>query len=175
MTSRPKTRKAPAARALSWAARIRACAASTQPVTRARGVDYLDMERPSVARIYDYYLGGQRSFAAHRRFAEQIIAMENRRFLRRAVQVALEAGVRQFLDLGSRIPTGNLHEIVAAHDPAGRWRRAPVRSIPVFLGFRPAIECVPAGERRIDTASAGGRPTKTAYALVIPRRSNPTE
>lgn len=110
----------------------------------ARGVDYLDMERPSVARIYDYYLGGQHNFAADRRFAEQIIAMvpetrsiavENRRFLRRAVQVLLETGVRQFLDLGSGIPTaGNVHDIVAAHDPAGRVVYVDVDPVAVAHG-----------------------------------------
>jgi SAM-dependent methyltransferase len=96
----------------------------------AEGVDYLDLQRPSVARVYDYYLGGSHNFAVDRELAAQVLALvpetpliaaENRRFLRRAVRAMLGTGVRQFLDLGSGIPTaGNVHEIVQAYDPGGR-------------------------------------------------------
>jgi DNA-binding HxlR family transcriptional regulator/SAM-dependent methyltransferase len=91
----------------------------------------VDVNRPSVARIYDYYLGGHHNFAADREQAEQSIkllpetalrARANRAFLGRAVRYLLSAGVRQFLDIGSGIPTvGNVHEII---DKAGI--RAPV-------------------------------------------------
>ena len=83
----------------------------------------VDLDRPSVARVYDYYLGGSHNFAADRAFGEQILrvmpavaglARSNRAFLRRAVRELAERGVRQFLDLGSGIPTvGNVHEVVA--------------------------------------------------------------
>jgi hypothetical protein len=87
----------------------------------------VDVDRPSVARVYDYYLGGSHNFAADRAFAEQILqlvpetprlAQENRAFLRRAVRYLSSVGVRQFIDLGSGIPTvGNVHEIAQADDP----------------------------------------------------------
>jgi hypothetical protein len=81
----------------------------------------LDTELPSAARVYDYLLGGGHNFAADRRLGEQFlraqpnaraIARYNRSFLRRAVLHMLDQGIRQFLDLGSGIPTvGNVHEI----------------------------------------------------------------
>ncbi|WP_432986115.1 SAM-dependent methyltransferase [Dactylosporangium sp. CA-233914] len=83
----------------------------------------VDLDRPSVARVYDYYLGGSHNFAADRAFAEQVLrvmpavaglARSNRAFLRRAVRELARQGVRQFLDLGSGIPTvGNVHEVLA--------------------------------------------------------------
>ncbi|MCW2504994.1 MAG: hypothetical protein JWO79_3278 [Actinomycetia bacterium] len=87
----------------------------------------IDLERPSVARVYDYYLGGSHNFAVDRQLAQRairlmpdlpLIMQANRAFLRRAVRFLLAAGVRQFLDIGSGIPTvGNVHEIVHASDP----------------------------------------------------------
>ena len=81
----------------------------------------VDPNVPSMARAYDYLLGGAHNFAADREVAnaaESImpgarrIARSNRSFLRRAVQFLVESGVRQFLDIGSGIPTvGNVHEI----------------------------------------------------------------
>ena len=82
----------------------------------------VDLDRPSVARVYDYYLGGSHNFAADRAFGEQVLrvmpavaplARSNRAFLRRAVTTLAALGVRQFLDLGSGIPTvGNIHEVL---------------------------------------------------------------
>jgi len=90
----------------------------------------IDIERPNVARIYDYHLGGSHNFAADRRAAEQIAALmpdlplimrANRAFLRRAVQLLADAGIRQYLDLGSGIPTaGNVHEIAQRAAPDAR-------------------------------------------------------
>jgi hypothetical protein len=80
----------------------------------------VDIERPSAARMYDYYLGGNHNFAADRQAADEImrfipnvrqIAQANRAFLQRSVEYLIGAGVRQFLDIGSGIPTvGNVHE-----------------------------------------------------------------
>jgi SAM-dependent methyltransferase len=90
----------------------------------------VDVDRPSVARVYDYQLGGSHNFAVDREAAERVIALmpglpallrANRAFLRRAVRVLVEAGVRQFLDLGSGIPTaGNVHEIAQQANPDSR-------------------------------------------------------
>jgi S-adenosyl methyltransferase len=86
---------------------------------------------PNPARIYDYFLGGKDNFPADRDVAEQIVAIapvarevveDNRAFLRRAVRhLAGEAGMRQFIDLGSGLPTqGNVHEIAQAVTPDAR-------------------------------------------------------
>ena len=90
----------------------------------------IDVERPSQARIYDYLLGGSLNFAADREAARQLIAMvpdvplvaqANRAFLRRGVDFLARAGVRQFLDIGSGIPTrGNVHEIARQVAPDAR-------------------------------------------------------
>jgi hypothetical protein len=87
----------------------------------------IDPSRPNPARMYDYYLDGKDNYAADREAAERILqiapetvalARENRAFLRRALEVLLDEGVRQFLDLGTGIPTqGNVPEIVAAAGP----------------------------------------------------------
>jgi SAM-dependent methyltransferase len=90
----------------------------------------IDIERPSVARMYDYYLGGSHNFAVDRATAQQMIAavpdaplmaQANRAFLRRAVRFLAGAGIRQFLDIGSGIPTvGNVHEIAQEVAPDAR-------------------------------------------------------
>ena len=90
----------------------------------------VDLEKPSAARAYDYLLGGNHNFAVDRDFVEQLLTIQprvkraaimNRAFMRRVVLVLMEKGVRQFLDLGSGIPTvGNVHEIAQAIDPASR-------------------------------------------------------
>lgn len=81
----------------------------------------LDLRRPNVARMYDYYLGGKDNFAIDREAAEEALAAApeirplaraNRAFLGRAVRyLAKEAGVRQFVDIGTGLPTqGSVHE-----------------------------------------------------------------
>jgi hypothetical protein len=84
-----------------------------------------------IARVYDYWLGGKDNFAADRTLAEQFMAADpaviagvrsNRAFLGRAVHyLAAEAGIRQFLDIGTGIPTSNnTHEVAQRADPAAR-------------------------------------------------------
>jgi S-adenosyl methyltransferase len=90
----------------------------------------IDLDRPSAARVYDYYLGGFHNFAVDREMARRAIEMwpelpeimkANRAFLRRAVQHLVAAGVRQFLDIGSGIPTvGNVHEVAQQAAPDAR-------------------------------------------------------
>lgn len=87
----------------------------------------VDTERPNAARMYDYFLGGGRNFSADREAAERVkkhipaeyFALANRGFLRRVVRCLVrEQGVRQFLDLGSGLPTaGNVHEIAQNESP----------------------------------------------------------
>jgi hypothetical protein len=90
----------------------------------------IDLDRPSAARMYDYYLGGSHNFAIDRQAGEQAIAMwpdlpiimqANRAFLRRAVRYLVGQGIEQFLDIGSGIPTvGNVHEVAQEANPANR-------------------------------------------------------
>lgn len=93
----------------------------------ARGAD---INTPTAARIYDYMLGGSHNFAADRAAAHTLIdaipdvrgmAQANRSFLHRAVRYLIGAGVRQFLDIGSGIPTvGNVHQIAQHAAPDAR-------------------------------------------------------
>jgi SAM-dependent methyltransferase len=96
---------------------------------RARGG--IDTDTPNVARIYDYLLGGKDNFAADRHAAKQLIAAipdvaeiarDNRSFLGRVVRyLAIEGGIRQFLDLGAGLPTqANVHELAQGVAPGAR-------------------------------------------------------
>lgn len=114
----------------------------TTPETEAPHVD-----RPSPARMYDYFLGGFHNFAVDREAAEVArqayphIALgmrANRSFLRRAVRYLVEAGIDQFLDLGSGIPTvGNVHEIAQRVNPEARV--AYVDSEPIAVAHSSTI------------------------------------
>jgi hypothetical protein len=88
-------------------------------------VPEIDTSRPHSARMYDYFIGGKNHFAADRETAAKVLqnspsvriaARENRAFLGRAVQyLAAEAGIRQFLDIGTGLPTtNNVHEVAQA-------------------------------------------------------------
>jgi len=106
---------------------------ATEPPTTAEspyGPRELNLDAPSAARAYDYFLGGSHNYAADREFAHQVqqivpwvanVARLNRSFLWRAVRFMTDAGIRQFLDLGSGIPTvGNVHEIAQQQCPGAR-------------------------------------------------------
>ncbi|GAA4547461.1 SAM-dependent methyltransferase [Amycolatopsis samaneae] len=81
----------------------------------------VDLTHPSPARIYDYLLGGTSNWEIDRRFADRMvadypvvkpIAKANRMFLHRAVRHLVKRGVRQFVDIGSGLPTmGHAHEV----------------------------------------------------------------
>jgi hypothetical protein len=91
----------------------------------------LDTSVPHIARVYDYWLGGKDNFAADRAVAEQVIATfpdvqviarAQRAFLGRVVHyLAAEAGIRQFLDIGTGLPAAdNTHEVAQRVAPAAR-------------------------------------------------------
>ena len=92
--------------------------------------DEVEIEKPSAARMYDFYLGGSHNFAADRQLAAQtieawpdvaLLCQANRAFLRRSVTYLASNGIEQFLDLGSGIPTsGNVHEVVHGINPKAR-------------------------------------------------------
>ena len=106
-----------------------------------------DPHTPSIARVYDYFLGGKDSFAADREVAERqiaisplipVIALENRRFLARAVTWVANQGVGQFIDLGCGLPTvPNTHESARVAVPDARG--AYVDNDPVVLSHLDAL------------------------------------
>lgn len=102
-----------------------------KPAAEQPAVPEIDTTVVSPARIYDYWLGGKDNYAVDREAAEQVIAVfpgiipgvrANRAFLGRAVRyLVAEAGVRQFLDIGTGLPTeNNTHEVAQAIAPESR-------------------------------------------------------
>ncbi|GAB3484589.1 SAM-dependent methyltransferase [Amycolatopsis cihanbeyliensis] len=100
----------------------------------------LGLRRPSVARVYDYYLGGDAAYSIDRDFADNVfvgfpmlrdIAKANRVFLHRVVRHLVRRGITQFIDIGSGLPTMQPAHQVADHlasppdeqtnRPPGRW------------------------------------------------------
>jgi hypothetical protein len=89
-----------------------------------------DTSRPHSARMYDYFLGGKDNYPVDAEAAEQVISLfpdvrdmarTNRRFMHRASRLLAERGIRQFLDIGTGIPTEpNLHQIVQGVAPDAR-------------------------------------------------------
>lgn len=107
----------------------------------------IDTQTPSVARMYDYYLGGKHHYPADREAAARAVEAfpqlpavlkANRAFLVRAVRFMAEAGIGQFLDLGTGLPTQeNVHQVAQAVNPAARV--AYVDNDPVTLAHARAL------------------------------------
>ena len=101
----------------------------------------IDTKRANVARVYDYWLGGSHNLLADQDLARAIAAVEpnmragvraNRAFLGRAVRFLAGAGVTQFLDIGSGMPTeGSVHEIAQQASPGARVVYADVDPVAV--------------------------------------------
>jgi len=108
----------------------------------------VDPEKPAPARLYDYYLGGTTNFPVDREAAERIradlpeisdVAWANRGFHQRAARwLAGECGIRQFIDIGSGLPTqGNTHEVVQA--VSRQARVVYVDTDPMVLAYAKAL------------------------------------
>src|ERR1700722_16331432 len=91
----------------------------------------IDVTTPSVARMYDYYLGGKDNYAADREAARLMLgaapdvplaALENREFLKAARHYPpAERGVSHFVDIGPGLPSqGNIHQLVHKQDPGAK-------------------------------------------------------
>lgn len=100
-------------------------------MSEENGAPEIDISVPHPARVYDSWLGGKDNYAADRALADAIaqqiptisaMARANRAFLGRAVRyLVADAGIRQFLDIGTGIPTaGNTHEVAQQVDPTAR-------------------------------------------------------
>ncbi|MFC5212729.1 SAM-dependent methyltransferase [Streptomyces coerulescens] len=94
-------------------------------------ISRIDTSRPHPARVYDWFLGGKDNYPVDEELGRRITAMQgdaprharaNRRFMERATRaIVQEAGIRQFLDIGSGIPTEpNLHQIAQSAVPDAR-------------------------------------------------------
>ena len=102
----------------------------------------IDTQFPNMARMYDYALGGKDNFAADRGAVEKLFSLSpenrhvplaNRRFLGRAVRFAVLQGVRQFLDLGTGLPSqGHVHEIVGETGSGAHV---------VYVDYDPVVVC----------------------------------
>src|ERR1700729_987860 len=101
----------------------------------------VDTRRANVARVYDYLLGGGHNFLADQDLGRSLAAVDpnvraiaraNREFLGRAVRFLGQAGLAQFIDVGSGIPTqGNVHEVAQESDPAARVVYADIDPVAV--------------------------------------------
>ncbi|KDN16609.1 SAM-dependent methyltransferase [Amycolatopsis rifamycinica] len=101
------------------------------------------LDRPSAARIYDYFIGGDTHYAIDRDFAEKVRARlpligeycrTSRQFLGRAVRECVRAGLRQFVDVGSGLPTaGNVHEVADETRPERDTRVLYIDNEPIAL------------------------------------------
>jgi hypothetical protein len=99
-------------------------------VSEPRAPAGIDVSTPLGARVYDYILGGKDNFAVDRLAGEAILAAApdsrllargQRAFLVRVVRTMAQAGIRQFIDLGTGIPTSpSVHEAARSVDPAAR-------------------------------------------------------
>jgi len=104
--------------------------------------DGVDTSVPNSARVYDYALGGYHNFAVDREFADQAVAAwpgiirvayANRAYLGRVTEWLVDAGIRQFLDIGSGIPTlGNVHEVAQAIAPETRVMYVDIDEVAVM-------------------------------------------
>src|SRR5206468_12729437 len=102
---------------------------TSRPASMTSVADF-DPSTPSIARVYDYLLGGKDNFAVDREAAQRLMAVaplaaevtrENRQFLARAVAWAANHGITQFIDLGCGMPTApNTHETARAISPGAR-------------------------------------------------------
>jgi SAM-dependent methyltransferase len=129
---------------------------SVQVMLQADGPAF-DVTVPNAARIYDFMLGGKDHFQADRDAAAQLLKVlpgcaracrDNREFLQRAVRYLTRAGVRQFIDIGSGLPTaGNVHEAAQDADPGARVAYVDYDPIVLaharaLLGTSPAVTVI---------------------------------
>ncbi|GHC64507.1 SAM-dependent methyltransferase [Streptomyces flavofungini] len=94
------------------------------------GSPYIDTSKPHPARMYDWWLGGKDNYPVDEEMSRQLVAMDpripavaraNRAFMQRATRWLARAGIRQFLDVGTGIPTEpNLHQIAQGIAPESR-------------------------------------------------------
>ncbi|HEX3650716.1 MAG TPA: SAM-dependent methyltransferase [Pseudonocardiaceae bacterium] len=142
----------------------------------------IEVTVPNAARVYDYVLGGYHNFAADREFVDEALKVwpnaaavghAHRAFIRRSVRWLVHAGIRQFLDIGSGIPTlGNVHEIAQAAAPDARVVYVDIDPVAVahskaILADNPLADALQADLRDIDDI-LGHRDVTTLIDLERP-------
>ena len=123
----------------------------------------IDVSTPSIARVYDAVLGGKDNYPVDRAIAEASLAIVpeigdvgryNRAILGRGVRFMAEQGIRQFLDLGSGLPTvQNTHQVAQEHSPDARVVRLELRA-EVFI--RDTKQFRPLTPRELDAVAFRG-------------------
>jgi hypothetical protein len=103
---------------------------TSQQVSKVQDAVQPNPVQPSVARMYDYYLGGTTNYSVDRQAVAEVakampdcfnLCLENRSFLRRAVRFMSKQGITQFIDIGSGLPTkSNTHEVAQAANPSAK-------------------------------------------------------
>jgi SAM-dependent methyltransferase len=106
----------------------------------------VDPTKANIARVYDYWLGGRHNLVADRELAEAMATLDpwipaackaNRAFLGRSVRFLAGQGIRQFLDIGSGIPTaGNVHEVAQSAAPGARVLYVDRDPVAVAMGHK---------------------------------------
>ena len=107
----------------------------------------VDTSTPSIARVYDYLLGGKDNFACDREVADRlraevpeapVMAAQNRAFLGRVVRFLADRGITQFVDIGAGLPTRhNVHQVAQSVNPDARV--AYVDNDPIVLAHARAL------------------------------------
>ena len=149
------------------------------------GLPDIDASVAHIARVYDYWLGGKDHFAADREVGDKVLEIHpetalsvraNRAFLARAVRYLTAQGIRQFLDIGTGLPTvDNTHEVAQAAAPTsmpwalGIWvsvrvSRFWLRRVVSGCGQAESRRVVPADGRFHGPASGGSGPRSGVYA-----------
>jgi hypothetical protein len=137
----------------------------------------IDVTQASAARMYDYNLGGSHNFGIDRQVADRVtqampdfpkIQRANRAFLRRAVTFLVDSGIRQFLDLGSGIPTvGNVHEIAQRSAPESRVDYVDIDPVAVIHSDAILADNDRAAAIRADVRDAAGILTNATVQNMI--------
>ncbi|WP_409183767.1 SAM-dependent methyltransferase [Amycolatopsis sp. VS8301801F10] len=122
------------------------------------------LDRPSAARVYDYFIGGTTNYAIDRVFAEKVrerlplmgeYCRTSRQFLGRAVRQSVREGIRQFVDIGSGLPTaGNVHEVADDERPEHDTSVLYLDNEPVALAHSQVLLADTADEERHQAMAA---------------------
>ncbi len=130
-----------------------------------------DIEQPSIARVYDYLLGGYHNFESDRQIADlslqiypdmALASQVSRGFLRRVVNYLLDQGISQFIDIGSGIPTlGHVHEIAQARDPENRVVYVDIDPVAVVHS-----KAILKGNANVLVLQADARDPETIFAAI---------
>ncbi|HKS44336.1 MAG TPA: SAM-dependent methyltransferase [Amycolatopsis sp.] len=133
------------------------------------------LDKPNAARVYDYFIGGKLNYAIDREFAHKVIdelsnvrevCLFNRYWLRRVVRFGIEQGIRQFLDIGSGMPTeGHVHEVAQKLVPESRV--VYVDNEPIAVAHS---QIVLEGNERAAMVNADGEQPETIFGHPDTRR-----